>query len=71
MEILIWCGAVLTLGGVGLLIWCVIAALSARRAGLEDAALRARLQKLTAVNLGALSLSGLGLMLIVVGGLIS
>jgi hypothetical protein len=67
MEALIWMGAALTLVGIALLGWCIVLAVRARRAGLDDAALRARLQKVVAVNLGALALSGLGLMLVVVG----
>jgi len=55
------------LGGLIGLIWCVVAGVRVRRAGLDDAALRARLQKLVAVNMAALFLSVLGLMLVVLG----
>ena len=67
MAALIWIGAALTLAGVGLLVWCVIDAARARRAGLPDDALRARLQRVVVVNLGALMLSALGLMAVVIG----
>jgi hypothetical protein len=43
----------------------------ARRAGLEDAGLRAAMQKALVWNLGALALSGLGLMMVVVGVLLA
>ena len=60
-------GAVVTLIGLGLLIWCILLALRIRRAGGTDEEIRARLQKLVALNLGALGLSGLGLMMVVMG----
>ena len=67
MAVMIWSGAALTLVGVAGLVWCVLLALRARKSGLEDAAMRAALQRVVALNLGALALSGLGLMLVVVG----
>lgn len=70
-DALIWAGACLSLIGVGLLLWCVAQALSARRAGLEEPALRARLQRLIAYNLGALALSSIGLMMVVLGIILS
>ena len=66
-EILIWAGAAMTLTGVALLIWCVLTVARARRAGLEDAALRARMQRALAMNMAALALSCIGLMMVVVG----
>ena len=67
MEILVWAGAAITLLGVCGLIWCVVTVLRARRAELEDAALKARLQKVVALNLGALFVSAIGLMMVIVG----
>ena len=67
MATMIWGGAALTLAGVAGLVWCVVLALRAKRSGLEDAAMRAALQRVVVLNLGALALSGLGLMLVVVG----
>lgn len=67
MAAMIWSGAALTLAGVAGLVWCVVLALRAKRSGLEDAAMRAALQRVVVLNLGALALSGLGLMLVVVG----
>lgn len=71
MEILIWIGAGLTLLGVAALIWCIVLAMRARSSGLPDAEIKARLQKVIALNLGALLISGLGLMAVVVGIILS
>lgn len=67
MDWVIGIGAVLSLGGVVGVIGCIVAALRARRAGLDDATMRARLQKIVVWNMAALGLSMLGLMLVVVG----
>ncbi|WP_226782707.1 hypothetical protein [Oceaniglobus trochenteri] len=67
MDSVIWSGAALSLVGLCGLIWCIVSAVRIRRSGAEDAEMRARLQKLMAVNMGALLLSVLGLMLVVVG----
>lgn len=67
MDILIWIGSALTLAGVAALIYCIFAALKARRAGLPDDALRARLQRVVLINMAALGVSALGLMLVVAG----
>ena len=67
MAMVIWIGAALTLAGVAGLVWCIVLAVRAKRSGLADAAMKAALQRVVALNLGALALSGLGLMLVVVG----
>ena len=67
MDILIWIGAAATLLGLVGVVWSLVLVLRARRAGLDDDALRARLQGALPVNLGALLLSVLGLGLVVVG----
>ncbi|KAF0675018.1 hypothetical protein [Profundibacterium mesophilum] len=67
METLIWIGAAISLIGIAGLGWCVLRAMAARRSGLDDAAMRKRLQGLVALNLGALLLSMLGLTMVVVG----
>ncbi|WP_299837594.1 hypothetical protein [uncultured Jannaschia sp.] len=67
MAALIWIGAGLTLAGLATLAWCILVALRARRAGLEGAAMEARLRRLVALNLGALAVSAIGLMLVVTG----
>lgn len=71
MTLLIWAGAIVSLGGVAGLIWCIVLALKARRAGLTDDAMRARLQHIVTLNMAALGISALGLMLVVAGILLS
>lgn len=67
MDGLIWAGAAVTLLGLAGLVWCILRVAAARRAGLPDAELRARLQRVVVLNLAALLVSALGLMLVVVG----
>ena len=66
-EILVWIGAILSIVGMCGLIWCIVRVLRARRQKLDDEALRAVVQSVLPYNLGALLLSMLGLMLVVVG----
>jgi hypothetical protein len=67
MEMIVWIGAALTLAGVGMLLWCIISVAKARRAGLSESELKTRLQKIVALNLAALAVSGLGLATVIVG----
>lgn len=67
MDWLIWTGAAVSLAGVGALIWCVVRVLRARRAGLDDDAMRARLQRVVILNAVALMVSALGLMMVIIG----
>lgn len=71
LEILIWLGAAMSVVGLALLLWCIIRVMRARRAGLDDPALRAVLQSVLPINLGALLLSVMGLMLVAIGILLS
>jgi len=71
MEYIIWGGAMITLCGLVGLVYSAFMVMRARRAGLEDAGLRAAMQKALVWNLGALALSGLGLMMVVVGVLLA
>jgi len=67
MQAVIWTGAAITLLGVAGLGYCIVRAARARRAGLDDAAMRAELQRVVAINMGALGLSILGLLFVVAG----
>lgn len=67
MQALIWAGAAMTLAGVVGLGYCVLRATRARRAGLDDAAMRAELHRVVAINMAALGISALGLALVVTG----
>lgn len=64
---IIWAGAALTLLGVGGIVWCIVTVTRARRQGLDDDALRARMRGVLAVNMGALAASVIGLMMVVIG----
>ncbi|MCF3972402.1 hypothetical protein [Paracoccus salsus] len=66
-EVIIWTGAALTLAGLAALIWCIVTVARARRAGLDDAALRTKMRGVIAVNMGALAASSIGLMMVVLG----
>ncbi|WP_415393261.1 hypothetical protein [Paracoccus sp. SJTW-4] len=66
-DMLIWGGAVLTALGLAGILWCILAVTRARRARLEDAAMRATMQRVVAVNMGALAASVLGLMAVIMG----
>lgn len=61
MQALVWAGVAMTLAGLVGIVWCILAVRRARGAGLDEAALRAVLQRVVAVNLGAFGLSALGL----------
>jgi hypothetical protein len=67
MQVLIWAGAALTVLGLLGLVYCILRAARAKRAGLDNAAMRAELQKVVAINLGAVGLSALGLAAVVAG----
>ena len=67
MEALIWIGAALTLIGLVGLVACIVIAMRARKEGLDDDQMKARLQKVVALNLGALAVSAIGLMTVVLG----
>ncbi|MGB4909440.1 MAG: hypothetical protein WBP15_12990, partial [Tabrizicola sp.] len=65
MQVLIWAGAALTLVGLIGLVYCILRAARAKRAGLDDAAMRAELQSVVVINLAAVALSALGLAAVV------
>lgn len=67
MAFLVPLGTGLTLIGLVILVGSMIAVLRARRAGIDDAALKARLQRIVAVNFAGLAVSALGLMMVVMG----
>ncbi|MGB5869384.1 MAG: hypothetical protein WBH04_04250 [Albidovulum sp.] len=67
MGNLVWIGALVTLGGLLGLIGCIISVARARKAGLSEEALKTRLQRVVAWNLGAMFLSVIGLMIVVIG----
>ena len=71
MEYAVWAGAALSVLGLLGLVACIVAVWRARRAGLADDAMRARLQRVVAWNLASLLTSALGLALVAVGVILS
>ena len=67
MNWVVWLGVVLTVLGVILLGICIRKAAGLRKAQKTEQDIRAAMQRLVALNMGALALSGLGLMVVVVG----
>lgn len=67
MELLVWAGAAISLLGMAGLFYCIWLAAKAKRAGLPDDEMRQRLKSIVALNMGALFVSAIGLMLVVVG----
>lgn len=66
-EIITWGGAALSVAGLLGLVWCILRVMKARKAGLSDDELRAVVQGVLPWNLGALFLSVMGLMLVILG----
>lgn len=71
MEWLVWIGAAVTLAGVAGLVLSILRVRAARANSADEAALRESLRRVIPLNLGALLLSVLGLMMVVVGLLLS
>ena len=71
LELLVWTGAGLSVLGLLGLVWCIVRVARAKRANLSDDELRAAIQSVVPINMGALFLSVLGLMLVVVGVFLS
>ena len=67
MEWLVWLGAGLTAVGLVIIAYCIASAVRVRRANLPDLETRARLQRIVYLNMGALLISALGLMSVVLG----
>ena len=61
----------MTLCGLGLLVFCILRVARVRRSGASDDALRDALQRIVPLNMGALFLSITGLMMVVVGIILS
>ncbi len=67
MSWMIWPGAVVALIGVLGLCYCIFVAARARREKQDARQMQARLQGLVAMNMGALAVSSIGLMMVVIG----
>lgn len=66
-DLVIWTGAAISLLGLLGLIWCILSVSRAKRAKLDDDAMRKVLKSAIPLNLGALFLSVIGLMMVIVG----
>ncbi|MEL7255566.1 MAG: hypothetical protein AAGL23_15425 [Pseudomonadota bacterium] len=67
MEWVIWVGAAVSLLGLAGLVYCIKRVWSAKKAGLDDNALKDVLRKVVPINTGSLFLSIFGLMIVVIG----
>ncbi len=67
MDWLIWPGAIVSVIGLFGLTYCIRAAFKIRAEKLDETQSKARLQSLVALNMGALAISTIGLMMVVVG----
>jgi hypothetical protein len=67
MDGLIWAGAAVSVLGLIGLILSILQVNRARKAGLQDEELRAAVQKALPLNMGALFLSVIGLMMVIIG----
>ena len=67
MDWMVALGALVTLGGLGLLVYCILTVAKARKANLPEEELKARIRRVIAINLAALFISTIGLMMVIVG----
>lgn len=67
MEWLIIIGALISIVGLVGLVMSALRVIKAKRAGLEDDALKGAVQKAMVLNMGALMLSAFGLVMVIVG----
>lgn len=70
-DLLIWCGAILSLCGLAGLVWCIVYVARARRANPGEEILREKLRRALPLNLAALFLSVIGLMVVILGIFVS
>ncbi len=67
MDWLIWTGAGVSIVGLIGLMLCILKVSRAKRANLEEAAMREVLKGIVPLNLAALFMSVIGLMMVIVG----
>ena len=67
MDWLIWPGTIVAVIGVFGLTYCIRAAFKIRAEKLDETQTKTRLQQLVALNMGALAVSTIGLMMVVIG----
>ena len=64
---LIWIGAALSVLGMIGIVASIVMVARAKKAKLDDAEMRARISKILPVNMGALFVSTIGLMMVILG----
>ncbi|MEJ6746929.1 MAG: hypothetical protein QNK98_09310 [Yoonia sp.] len=67
MGMLIWIGAALSVLGMIGIVASIVMVARAKKAKLDDAEMRARISKILPINMGALFVSMIGLMMVIVG----
>lgn len=67
MTLLVWIGTAVALAGLVGILACIGVVQGARRQGLDDEALRARLRQVVTWNLAAFFVAMIGLILLVLG----
>ena len=67
IDMLIWFGAALSVLGMIGIVASIVMVARAKKAKLDDAEMRARISKILPVNMGALFVSMIGLMMVIVG----
>lgn len=70
MDWLVWIGAAISMIGLVGIVYSIVAVNAARKAGLDDDALRVKLTSILPINIGSLLFSILGLMMVVMGVLL-
>ena len=71
MNWLIIIGVIITCFGLGLLFFTINKIWRAKKENLNEVAMKARLQSAIAWNLGAMASSGIGLMIVVLGAILT
>ncbi|MFP4275631.1 MAG: hypothetical protein ACLFRU_11455 [Paracoccaceae bacterium] len=67
----VWGGAALSVLGLAGLVWSIVIVSRARRRGLSEDEMRGEIRRAMPLNLGALFLSVLGLMIVILGVFLS
>lgn len=67
LDALIWIGTGISLLGLLGLVYCIWRVNRAKRSGMADETMRAELRRVVPINLGALFLSVIGLVVVIVG----
>lgn len=67
MGNLVWIGALISIIGLAGIVYSIVAVARAKRQNLSDEDLRTKMAKVLPVNMGALFLSVIGLMMIILG----